>query len=74
MTPAEYKQYAISRKILLLRREGFPQRQATAIAFRMWRDGELKQQRPGERKRQKDLRRRRWYDQRARMRDQDVQK
>lgn len=71
MTPAEYKQYAISRKILLLRREGYPQRQATAIAFRMWRDGELKPSKPGEKKRQKDLRRRKWYDQRARMRRND---
>jgi hypothetical protein len=71
MTAAEYKQYAISRKILLLRREGYPQRQATAIAFRMWKDGELKQPKPGERKRQKDLRRRRWYDQRKRMRRND---
>lgn len=68
MTPSEYKQYAISRKILLLRREGYPQRQATAIAFRMWKDGELKPAKPGEKKRQRDMRRRRWYDQRARMR------
>jgi len=68
MTPSEYKQYAISRKILLLRREGYPQRQATAIAFRMWKDGELKPRKPGEKKRQRDMRRRRWYDQRARMR------
>ena len=74
MTADEYKQYAISRKILLLRREGFPQRQATAIAFRMWKDGELRQPKPGEKKRQRDMRRRRWFDQRARMRDQNVQK
>ena len=43
-------------------------------AFRMWRDGELRQPKPGERKRQRDMRRRRWFDQRARMRDQNVQK
>jgi hypothetical protein len=70
MTPSEYKQYAISRKIIMLRREGYPQRQATAIAYRMWKDGELKPQQPGEQKRQRDMRRRRWYDQRARMRGQ----
>lgn len=70
MTPTEYKQYAISRKIIMLRREGYPQRQATAIAYRMWKDGELKPQQPGEQKRQRDMRRRRWYDQRARMRGQ----
>ena len=71
MTPAQLKEYTISRKILLLRREGYPQSQATAIAFRMWRDGELKPDKPGERKQQKDLRHRRWYDQRARMRNND---
>jgi hypothetical protein len=70
MTPSEYKQYAISRKIIMLRREGYPQRQATAIAYRMWKDGELKPPQPGEQKRQRDMRRRRWYDQRARMRGQ----
>ena len=74
MTPTEYKQYAISRKILLLRREGYPQRQATAIAFRMWKDGELRPPKPEEKKRQRDMRRRRWFDQRARLRDQNVQK
>ena len=71
MTPSQLKEYTISRKILLLRREGFAQNQATAIAFRMWRDGELKPNKPGEKKRQRDLRRRRWYDQRARMRRND---
>lgn len=38
-TPIE--DYAISRKIVRLMREGYPQKQATAIAFRMWKDGEL---------------------------------
>ena len=33
--------YAISRKIVRLMREGYPQKQATAIAFRMFKDGEL---------------------------------
>lgn len=37
----EIEQYAISRKIVRLMREGFPQDQATAIAFRMFKDGEL---------------------------------
>ena len=68
MTPSEYKQYAIGRKIILLKREGYPQRQATAIAYRMWDDGELKPPEPGEQKRKQDLRRRQWRDQRARMR------
>ena len=33
---------AISRKIAKLVKEGFPQKQATAIAFRMYRSGEIK--------------------------------
>lgn len=33
---------AISRKIAKLVKEGFPQKQATAIAFRMYRAGEIK--------------------------------
>lgn len=37
----QLEDYAISRKIVILMREGYPQRQATAIAFRMWKDGEL---------------------------------
>ena len=37
----EIEDWAISRKIVKLKREGFSQSQATAIAFRMWRDGEL---------------------------------
>lgn len=39
LTPIE--EYAISRKIVNLKREGYPQDQAVAIAFRMWKDGEL---------------------------------
>jgi predicted esterase len=38
-TPAE--NYAISQKIEILMQEGFEEEQATAIAFRMFRDGEL---------------------------------
>ena len=38
-TPME--DYAISRKIVRLMREGYPQKQATAIAFRMYKEGEL---------------------------------
>ena len=37
----QIENYAISRKIVRLMREGFPQDQATAIAFRMFKDGEL---------------------------------
>lgn len=37
----EIQNYAISRKIVRLTREGYPQKQATAIAFRMFKDGEL---------------------------------
>jgi hypothetical protein len=40
-TSKEVKAYLISRKIVLLMREGYPKRQATAIAIRMYRDGEL---------------------------------
>jgi hypothetical protein len=59
----EFEQYAISRKIVRLMREGFPQDQATAIAFRMWRDGELplpptpQQQRSSAKKRREEYRR-----------------
>lgn len=41
MPRSAMEDYAISRKIVKLKREGYSQRQATAIAFRMWRDGEL---------------------------------
>ncbi len=41
MARTEIENYAISRKIVRLMREGFPQDQATAIAFRMFKDGEL---------------------------------
>ena len=34
--------FAISQKVELLMQEGFEEEQATAIAFRMFRDGELK--------------------------------
>jgi hypothetical protein len=37
----EIEKYAISKKIVKLMREGYGQDQATAIAFRMYRDGEL---------------------------------
>lgn len=41
MARTDIENYAISRKIVRLMREGFPQKQATAIAFRMFKDGEL---------------------------------
>lgn len=41
MARTEIENYAISRKIVRLMREGYPQKQATAIAFRMFKDGEL---------------------------------
>ena len=34
--------FAISQKVKLLMQEGYEEDQATAIAFRMFRDGELK--------------------------------
>ena len=37
----EIEKYGISRKVVKLKREGYPHDQAVAIAFRMWRDGEL---------------------------------
>ena len=40
-TRKEMQDYAVSRKIIRLMREGYPQKQATAIAFRMLKDGEL---------------------------------
>jgi hypothetical protein len=60
----EIQNYAISRKIVRLMREGFPQKQATAIAFRMFKDGELplppspKQKRESRKKRMDDYRKR----------------
>lgn len=49
----DLKEYIISRKIIMLMREGYAQRQATAIALRMWRDGELDiQPKPRQRNRQ----------------------
>ena len=41
MPRTEIENYAISRKIVRLMREGYAQKQATAIAFRMFKDGEL---------------------------------
>lgn len=58
------KEYAISRKIVMLMREGYPNNQATAIAYRMWRDGELKP--PTQRKAKRDARKRRWQRERNR--------
>ena len=58
----EIQNYAISRKIVRLTREGYPQKQATAIAFRMFKDGELplppspKQKRQSRKKRMDDYR------------------
>lgn len=49
-TPIE--DYAISRKIVRLMREGYEQKQATAIAFRMFKDGELPIPQPPQKKRQ----------------------
>ena len=60
----ELEQYAISRKVLRLMREGFPKQQATAIALRMYKDGELplppspKQKRDSRKKRMDDYRKR----------------
>jgi len=62
------KEYAISRKIVILMREGYPQRQATAIAYRMWRDGELKPPTPNQRKRKREDRKRRWQRERNKTR------
>ena len=53
----EIEEYAISRKIVRLMREGYPQKQATAIAFRMFRDGELNI--PSEQKRRSNQKKRR---------------
>ena len=54
-TPIE--DYAISRKIVRLMREGYPQKQATAIAFRMFKDGELNIPTEQSRKQNKEKRR-----------------
>ena len=75
-TQKQLRDYAISRKIIRLMREGYPQRQATAIAFRMLKDGELnipgkpkkkkkkdpiKERNERRRKYQRELRNRRGY-------------
>lgn len=60
----ELEQYAISRKVLRLMREGFPKQQSTAIALRMYKDGELPlppspgQKRDSRKKRMDDYRKR----------------
>jgi len=64
-TPIE--DYAISRKIVRLMREGFPQDQATAIAFRMFKDGELPI--PQEPKKKKQTRKQRMDAYMKRMKD-----
>lgn len=64
-TPIE--DYAISRKIVRLIREGFPQDQATAIAFRMFKDGELPI--PQEPKKKKQTRKQRMDAYMKRMKD-----
>lgn len=64
----DLKEYAISRKIVILMREGYPQRQATAIAYRMWRDGELTPPTPNQRKRKREDRKRRWQRERNKTR------
>lgn len=53
----QIEDYAISRKIVRLMREGYPQKQATAIAFRMFKDGELNI--PTEQKRRSNQQKRR---------------
>lgn len=59
-TPLE--DYAISRKIVKLMREGYPQDQAAAIAFRMWRDGELNLPKtPDQIRKERDKRRRDYF-------------
>jgi len=65
-TRKEMQDYAVSRKIIRLMREGYPQKQATAIAFRMLKDGELNIPGKPKKKKKKDPikerneRRRRW--------------
>tara|TARA_R110000772_G_scaffold118934_1_gene224833 strand:- start:37 stop:255 length:219 start_codon:yes stop_codon:yes gene_type:complete len=61
----ELEQYAISRKVLRLMREGFPKQQATAIALRMYKDGELPL--PPSPKQKQDSRKKRMDDYRKRM-------
>ena len=61
----ELEQYAISRKLLRLMREGFPKQQATAIALRMYKDGELPL--PPSPKQKQDSRKKRMDDYRKRM-------
>ena len=66
-TPLE--DYAISRKIVKLMREGYPQDQAAAIAFRMWRDGELNLPRTQDQIRKERDKRRKEYFKKLRLRE-----
>ena len=61
----ELEQYAISRKLLRLMREGFSKQQSTAIALRMFKDGELPL--PPSPKQKQDSRKKRMDDYRKRM-------
>lgn len=65
-TPIE--DYAISKKIVVLMREGYGQDQAIAIAFRMFRDGELNIPKTGPDKVKARNERRREYQNRLRLR------
>lgn len=62
MARSPLEEYAISRKIVKLMREGYGQQQATAIAFRMFRDGELNLPKTQKQiKEEREKRRRKWY-------------
>lgn len=65
-TKKEMKDYAISRKIIKLMREGFPQKQAAAIAIRMYKDGELNI--PGQKKKKKKTKEQKFKERRQRQR------
>ena len=69
-TPIE--DHAISRKIVRLTREGYPQRQATAIAFRMFKEGELSIPRTQDQaKKDREKRRRNYFRDRRKRTDQE---
>jgi hypothetical protein len=62
MARSPLEEYAISRKIVKLMREGYGQEQATAIAFRMFRDGELNLPKTQKQiKDEREKRRKKWY-------------
>jgi len=62
MARSPLEEYAISRKIVKLMREGYGQQQATAIAFRMFRDGELNLPKTQKQiKDEREKRRKKWY-------------